>query len=187
MGGVRRLKASCGHELEPKCGSGILPACMSVGGVTRALPEIQQQQLSLPSITNRLDTSLQYLYGPAMAIAADSYARPVISATTYGSGRVVLFGDTEMLRASLSNNLGRLIQNAAAWAAGGKTSGIKLAGSTADWTDGPVAGLVAKVRAGEKASGLNGGSISFCDFVLYPRSPSVIARITLDGPSSLSA
>lgn len=79
-----------------------------------------------------------------MAIAA-SGDNPLVSATRYGLGRVVVLGNTGMLGAGIDTPLGRLLANAAAWGGGGKTAGIRLAGSSSEYKTGVIASLTNQV------------------------------------------
>ncbi|PSC75411.1 hypothetical protein C2E20_1400 isoform X1 [Micractinium conductrix] len=108
-----------------------------------------------------LDTSAIYgsrllLYGNAMAIAADG-PNTIVAATVHGSGRAVHFGHEGMFgQCCGSTGLPRLLANAAAWTAGAKTSGVRVAGSTA-WA---VTNLVARLVAANPSKYVSAGTVA---------------------------
>ena len=72
----------------------------------------------------------------------------IVAANRYGAGRVVTFGHESMLNPSgccSGDGLGGLVANAAQWAAGEKTAGIRVASGNSLGTTVRNA-LVAKVR-----------------------------------------
>lgn len=83
------------------------------------------------------------LTGSAFAVAVQSGNQPFISATRYGSGRVVHMGHEAMLGAS-SGSVFQLLQNAAAWLGSSAAAPIKL-GATSNTID--VANRLANVSA----------------------------------------
>ena len=96
--------------------------------------------------TGNYYASYHYLYGPAMAVASTGAgAYPVVSATRYYGGRAIHFGHESILGSCCTTTgLGRLVANAAFWAAGGKQAGIRVAGGSS-WMTSIVATLVAQV------------------------------------------
>ncbi|GAB4822327.1 hypothetical protein N2152v2_009373 [Parachlorella kessleri] len=96
------------------------------------------------------DASRHHLSGPAMALVADNTGAPIVSATRHGAGRAVAFGNEALfnLCCSAEGGVGKLIVNAANWAAGGREGLLRIAGahsSTAE--DGIVAALARRNTA----------------------------------------
>lgn len=92
--------------------------------------------------------SPQLLFGSALAVAAAADGAPLVSVARYGQGVVVTFGHEGLLGADLANSaVGRLIANAALWAAGSRDEPVRVAASESSWASGVVARLVALVRA----------------------------------------
>lgn len=106
---------------------------------------------------DRIASSL-ILNGPPWAVAANADGAAIVAAVKYGSGRVLHFGHENMMFSCCSTSgYGRLVQNAAAWAAGTKKSGIRVAGAT-DWeTTDIVEKLVAQVRVRQGGQQAQGG------------------------------
>lgn len=108
--------------------------------------------------TSSWSASRHYLFGPAMAIVNIGGTTPIVSATVWGDGVAIHFGHEGMLGACCADTgLGRLLLNAAEWAAGapsaarrrrlsGTAAPIRIAGYPNWVTQGIVAALVAKVR-----------------------------------------
>lgn len=73
----------------------------------------------------------------------------MIAAGVYGSGRVLAGGHEGMLNADQTSNLGRLVRNAAKWAAGGKSTGIRIATNDDGWAgaSGLLATIASQVRS----------------------------------------
>ena len=84
--------------------------------------------------TNKYYASLAYLWGNGTAIVTDSSGSAVISATTYGAGRVLQAGHEGMFGECCSatgSGLSRLFYNAARWAGSNAAGGsIRVAYST---------------------------------------------------------
>lgn len=108
--------------------------------------------------TSSWSASRHYLFGPAMAIVNIGGTTPIVSATVWGDGVAIHFGHEGMLGACCAaTGLGRLLLNAAEWAAGAPSAArrrrlsataapIRIAGYPNWVTQGIVAALVAKVR-----------------------------------------
>ena len=90
--------------------------------------------------------SRHYLSGHAMAVVVlNTSQAAVVSATTYGLGRVVHFGHEGMLTTCCgASGLPRLVLNAAKWAAGNRTT-VRVGQVAADWMEQVVSSLVNQV------------------------------------------
>ena len=99
--------------------------------------------------TNNYYASQAYLWGNGTAIVADSSGNAVISASTYGAGRVLQAGHEGMLSECCSatgTGLSRLFYNAAQWAGSNAVGGsIRVAYSTS-FTSTFASALVSAVR-----------------------------------------
>ena len=68
-----------------------------------------------------------HLYGTAIAVAVANDGGPMVAANRYGSGRLIHFGHESMISSCCSGTgIGGLVSNAAQWAAGAKTTGIRV-------------------------------------------------------------
>jgi hypothetical protein len=93
--------------------------------------------------TGSIYISRQHLFGTAMAVAVANDGGPMVSANRYGLGRVIHFGHEGMLSSCCSGTgVGGLVANAAQWAAGTKTTGVRVAHYSMSAV---VTNLVAKV------------------------------------------
>jgi hypothetical protein len=80
-----------------------------------------------------------------MAVAVASDGGPMVAANRYGTGRVIHFGHESMVKTCCSGTgLGGLVANAAQWAGGNITNGIRVA-QYGTGMNTVVSNLVAKV------------------------------------------
>ena len=78
--------------------------------------------------TGAASISRLHLSGTALAVAVANDGGPMIAANRYGLGRVIHFGHEGLLNSCCTGTgLGGLVFNAAVWAAGTKTTAIRVA------------------------------------------------------------
>ena len=123
-------------------------ACAALGAASALnLADYQALAAGVGTVaTGSFYASRQDLSGPSIAVAVlPTSQAAVVSATTYGLGRVVHFGHEGMLTTCCgASGLPRLVLNAAKWAAGNRTT-VRVGQVAADWMEQVVSSLVNQV------------------------------------------